>query len=154
MVSFSKAFPTGLECGILNSNVKPGSRLAIVGSGPVGLAAMITARLYSPSLVVVVDIEDSRLEHARRLGAYKTISMKGINAMEELRSIVSGKGFDAVIEAAGTSSSFELCQRLLSPGATLANIGVHGTDPTLAIGEIWDRNTSECVTAWLQYPCL
>ncbi|GLA31640.1 hypothetical protein AnigIFM63326_010320 [Aspergillus niger] len=142
MVSFSDALPTGLECGTLNANIKPGTSLAIVGSGPVGLAAMMTARLYSPSLIVVMDIEDSRLEHASRLGANKTINMKGTDAMEELESITGGKGFDAVIEAAGTSSSFELCQRLLGPGATLANIGVHGENSPLALGELWNRNIS------------
>ena len=63
--------------------------------------------------------------------------------MEELDSIVDGKGFDCVIEAVGIPSTFDLCQKLVGPGGSLANIGVHGQKATLDIDDLWDRNISE-----------
>lgn len=143
VVAFSDAFPTGMECGTLNANVQPGNSMAIVGAGPIGLAAMLTAKLYSPCPVVVIDIDNTRLEHARRLGADKTFNTKLPGSMEELDSVVEGKGFDSVIEAVGTPSTFDLCQKLVAPGGSLANIGVHGRKATLDLDKLWDRNISK-----------
>ncbi|KAJ5674720.1 uncharacterized protein N7477_004654 [Penicillium maclennaniae] len=142
MISLSDALPTGMECGTLNANVQPGNSVAVVGAGPVGLAAMLTAKLYAPYPVVAIDIDNSRLEHAQRLGADKVINTKSPNAMEELDTIVEGRGFDSVIEAVGQPSTFDLCQKLLAPGGSLANIGVHGQKVSLDLDELWDRNIS------------
>lgn len=149
MVAFSDAFPTGMECGTLNANVQPGKSMAIVGAGPVGLAAMLTAKLYSPYPIVVIDIENTRLEHARRLGADKTINTKVSGALEDLESFVERKGFDSVVEAAGTPASFDLCQKLVAPGGFLANVGVHGQKVTLNIDELWDHNISQLTSGSL-----
>lgn len=143
MVAFSDAFPTGMECGTLNADVQPGKSMAIVGAGPVGLAAMVTAKLYSPYPTVAIDIENTRLEHAQRLGADKTINTKLPGAMEDLESFIGGKGFDSVIEAVGTPASFDLSQRLLAPGGSLAGIGVHGQNVTLNLDKLWDHNISK-----------
>ncbi|CAG8055456.1 unnamed protein product [Penicillium nalgiovense] len=147
MAVLSDAFPTGMECGTLNANVQPGNSVAIVGAGPVGLAAMLTAKLYTPYPIVVIDKEDKRLEQAKRLGADKIINVDAFNAMEELDSAVDGKGFDSVIEAVGTPTTFDLCQKLVTPGGSLANIGVHGQKATLDLDKLWDHNISRFKSA-------
>ncbi|KAJ5771784.1 hypothetical protein N7520_002313 [Penicillium odoratum] len=140
MAVFSDAFPTGMECGTLNANVQPGSSVVIVGAGPVGLSAMLTAKLYTPYPVVILDKQDTRLELAKNLGADKVINVDAYNAMEELDSVVEGKGFDCVIEAVGTPTTFDLCQKLVAPGGSVANIGVHGQKVTLDLDRLWDHN--------------
>ncbi|OQD89546.1 hypothetical protein PENANT_c002G08877 [Penicillium antarcticum] len=142
MVVFSDAFPTGMECGTLNADIQPGSSVAIVGAGPVGLAAMLTAKLYTPHPLVIIDKEVKRLQHAKKLGADKVINVAEPDAMEQLDSVVDGKGFDCVIEAVGTPTTFDLCQKLVAPGGSLANIGVHGQKATLDLDKLWDHNIS------------
>ncbi|OJJ35954.1 hypothetical protein ASPWEDRAFT_111381 [Aspergillus wentii DTO 134E9] len=141
-VALSDAFPTGLECGAMNSQAQPGNSVAIVGAGPVGLSAMLTAKLYSPATLVVIDVDESRLDHARKLGADIVINPQASDAMETLDSINEGQGFDSVIEAVGSSESFEMCQKLVAPGGSIANIGVHGQKVDLYLNELWDHNIS------------
>lgn len=143
MVVLSDSFPTGLECGTLNANVQPGNSVAIVGAGPVGIAAMLTAKLYTPYLIVMIDKDEKRLELAQKLGADKVINVQSFDAMEQLDSVVDGRGFDSVIEAVGAPSTFDLCQKLLGPGGSLANIGVHGKHAVLDLDKLWDRNISK-----------
>ena len=100
-VTLSDAFPTGMESGALNAHVRPGCSVAVVGAGPVGLAAMLTAKLYSPAHIVVIDLDDERLRFARSLGADATINSGASNAMDLLDAQSNGVGFDAVIEAVG-----------------------------------------------------
>ncbi|KKK22688.1 hypothetical protein AOCH_001128 [Aspergillus ochraceoroseus] len=139
-VSFSDALPTGLECGTTNASVQPGSRVAIVGAGPVGLAALLTAKLYTPSLLVMFDVDESRLAHAKRLGADKVFNPDKKDSMLKLESLVGDEGFDSVIEAVGTPRTFELCQTLVAPGGAIANIGVHGQKVDLALDRLWEHN--------------
>lgn len=142
-VAMSDAFPTGMECGAMNAHVEPGSTVAIVGAGPVGLSAMMTAKLYSPSLLVLIDMDETRLQHAKRLGADKVINPEASGAMETLGSMNEGQGFDCVIEAVGIPKTFELCQKLVAAGGAIANIGVHGQKVDLYLAELWDHNISK-----------
>lgn len=112
----------------------------IVGAGPVGLAAMITAQLYSPSLIIMIDKDPNRLKVAKELGAHQTIAATDETAVEMVKDFTDGKGCDSVIEAVGIPQSFELCQKLLAPGGILANVGVHGTKVDLHLENLWDRN--------------
>lgn len=139
-VTLSDSFPTGWECGTINACVQPGSTVAIVGAGPAGLAAMLTAKFYTPSRIVVIDINDTRLEHAKRLGADEVINSDTPGAMELLDEASGGHGFDCVIEAVGIPKTFELCQRLVAPGGSIANVGVHGQKVELELDKLWDRN--------------
>ncbi|RHZ55341.1 hypothetical protein CDV55_101573 [Aspergillus turcosus] len=139
-VTLSDSFPTGMECGTINACVQPGNTVAIVGAGPVGLAAMLTAKLYTPSRVVVIDIDDTRLGHAKRLGADEVINPNAPGAMEVLDTASGDHGFDSVIEAVGNPKTFELCQRLVAPGGSIANVGVHGQKVDLELDKLWDRN--------------
>lgn len=135
-MAFSDTFPTGTECGTLNANVRPRKSLAIIRAGPVGLATMIIAKLYSPIPIVVIDIKNTRLKRARRLGANKTINTKLPGAIEDLESFIGGRGFDSIIEVVGTLAIFDLYPRLLTLGGSLANIGVHGHNVVLNLNEL------------------
>ncbi|KAE8154693.1 chaperonin 10-like protein [Aspergillus avenaceus] len=141
-VGLSDALPTGMECGTVSAQVQPGSTVAIIGGGPVGLAAMLTAKLYTPSLIVMIDLDEKRLEHARRLGADRTVNSGKPDAVETLDAITEGQGFDCVIEAVGIPKTFELCQKLVAAGGSIANLGVHGQQASLDLHKLWDHNIS------------
>ncbi|KKK20554.1 zinc-binding oxidoreductase [Aspergillus ochraceoroseus] len=141
-VTLSDALPTGLECGVLSANVQPGASVVIVGAGPVGMAALLAARLYTPSLIVMVDLDDSRLAIARTLGANHTVNSSAPDAKDRLLSLTQGQGYDSVIEAVGIPATFTFCQELVAIGGRIANVGVHGTKVDLHLEKLWDRNIS------------
>ncbi|KXH48257.1 alcohol dehydrogenase GroES domain-containing protein [Colletotrichum salicis] len=140
LVMLSDTFPTGLECGVLNGKVQPGGTVAIVGSGPIGLAAIITAQMYSPSQIIAIDMDPKRLDVARQFGATETIDSSKTDAVTKVKELTEGKGADSVIEAVGIPATFDLCQSLLAPGGVLANVGVHGTKVDLHLQNLWDKN--------------
>jgi len=132
--------PTGFEIGVLNGTVKPGDTVAVVGAGPVGLAAIMTAKLYGPGRIVAIDLGDSRLERARQLGADVTINNSSENAVERVMEMTDGLGANVVMEAVGVPATFELCTELVRPGGHVANIGVHGSPATLHLETLWIKN--------------
>lgn len=139
-VLLADIFPTAYEVGVLNGRVRPGDTVAVVGAGPIGLAAIATAQLFSPARIVAVDLAASRLEAAKRLGA------DAIATVEESEQLVAdltdGLGADVVMEAVGVPESFELCTRMVRPGGHLANIGVHGKPVTLHLEDLWIKNVT------------
>ena len=141
LVMMSDILPTGFECGVLNGKVQPGSSVAIVGSGPIGLAALLTAQFYSPAQIIMIDVDDSRLTVARDFGATATVnSADGYSAAVAIMKMTDGRGVDTAIEAVGIPATFELCEDIIAPGGTIANIGVHGTKVALHLERLWDRN--------------
>ena len=132
--------PTGFEIGVLNGTVKPGDTVAVVGAGPVGLAAIMTAQLYGPGRIVAIDLADSRLERAREFGADETINNSSENAVERVMEVTDGLGADVVMEAVGVPATFELCTELVRPGGRVANIGVHGQPATLHLETLWIKS--------------
>jgi alcohol dehydrogenase len=140
MVMLSDILPTGFECGVLNGKVSPGSTVAIVGSGPIGLAALLTAQFYSPAEIIMIDLDDNRLEMAKRFGATATINSADGKAAEVVMKMTGNRGVDTAIEAVGIPATFGLCEKLVAPGGTIANIGVHGTKVDLHLESLWDRN--------------
>jgi len=117
-----------------------GLQPAIVGSGPVGLAALLTARFYSPAEIIMVDLDDNRLETAKRFGATAVINSADGNAVKAIMNLTSGRGVDTAIEAVGIPVTFELCEAIIAPGGTIANVGVHGVKVDLHLENLWDRN--------------
>jgi alcohol dehydrogenase len=140
LVMLSDILPTSFECGVLNGKVEPGSTVAIVGSGPIGLAALLTAQFYSPAEIVMIDLDDNRLDVAKRFGATATTNSSSGNVAEAVMKITGGRGVDTAIEAVGIPATFELCEKIVTPGGTIANIGVHGKKVDLHLEDLWDRN--------------
>jgi alcohol dehydrogenase len=140
LVMLSDILPTGFECGVLNGRVAPGSTVAIVGSGPIGLAALLTAQLYSPAEIIMVDLDDYRLEVARKFGATQTINSTDGKAAETIMVLTGKRGVDTAIEAVGIPATFELCESIIGPGGTIANIGVHGVKVDLHLERLWSHN--------------
>jgi alcohol dehydrogenase len=134
--------PTGYEVGVLNGHVRPGDVVAVVGAGPIGLAAIIGSQLYSPTTVIAIDLADSRLEAAKSFGANVTVNNSREDALEVIRSLTGGLGADVAIEAVGTPATFELATTLIRPGGHIANIGVHGSPATLHLEDLWTRNVT------------
>ncbi|MGW1065074.1 zinc-dependent alcohol dehydrogenase family protein [Streptomyces aureus] len=140
-VLLADIFPTSYEVGVLNGRVRPGDTLAVVGAGPIGLAAIATARLFSPERVVAVDRAASRLEAARKLGA-DAVADADEDPEQLIADLTDGLGADVVIEAVGVPESFELCTRMVRPGGHVANIGVHGRPATLHLEDLWIKNVT------------
>ena len=132
--------PTGYEVGVLNGNVRPGDVVAVVGAGPIGLSAIMGARLFSPSHVVAVDLADSRLEAAKQFGADVTVNGGSQDPLDAIGSLTGGLGADVTIEAVGVPATFELAVKLARPGGRIANIGVHGEPAVLHLEEQWIRD--------------
>jgi alcohol dehydrogenase len=142
LVMLSDILPTGFECGVLNGKVQPGSTIAIIGAGPVGLAALLTAQFYSPAEIIVIDLDDNRLAVAKRFGATSVINSANGKALETVMKITGDRGVDTAIEAVGIPATFELCTTIIAPGGTIANVGVHGTKVDLHLENLWDRNVT------------
>ena len=140
LVMLSDILPTGFECGVLNGKVAPGSTVAIVGAGPVGLAALLTAQFYSPAQIVMIDLDDKRLAIARQFGATDTINSADGKAAERVMKLTNGRGVDTAIEAVGIPATFELCTDIISPGGVVANAGVHGVKVDLHLERLWSQN--------------
>lgn len=140
LVMLSDILPTGFECGVLNGKVAPGSTVAIVGAGPIGLAALLTAQFYSPAEVIMIDFDANRLEMAERFGATAAINATDGKAVEKVLAMTGGRGVDTAIEAVGVPASFVTCEDIVAPGGVIANIGVHGVKADLHLERLWDRN--------------
>jgi alcohol dehydrogenase len=140
LVMLSDILPTGFECGVLNGKIKPGDTVAIVGAGPIGLAALLTAQFYTPAEIIMIDGDKNRLEVATRFGATKVMSSIDDKAVEEVMALTGNKGVDVAIEAVGVPGSFDTCQRIVAAGGHIANIGVHGKPVQLNLDKLWSHN--------------
>ncbi|KMM78414.1 zinc-dependent alcohol dehydrogenase family protein [Pseudomonas deceptionensis] len=142
LVMLSDILPTGFEIGVLAGKVKPGDSVVIVGAGPVGMAALLTAQFYSPAQLIMVDGDTNRLEVAQRFGATHVIDINTQNAVERIFEITHGVGVDVAIEAVGIPASFDTCQSVIAPGGSIANVGVHGKSVELHLEKLWIQNVT------------
>ncbi|WP_395004620.1 zinc-dependent alcohol dehydrogenase family protein [Undibacterium sp.] len=140
ILMLSDILPTGFECGVLNGKIQVGNTVAIVGAGPIGMAALLTAQFYSPSQIIMIDLDAARLEMARQFGATATVLSSDVDAEEQIFKLTQGKGVDTAIEAVGIAATFELCQTIIAVGGTIANVGVHGHKVDLHLEQLWNRN--------------
>ncbi len=134
--------PTGYEIGVLNGHVQPGDVVAIVGAGPIGLSAILGARLFSPSHIIAIDLADSRLGAAKRFGADVVVNNGRDDALAAVMELTGGLGADVAIEAVGIPATFELATTLIRPCGHVANIGVHGKPATLHLETLWTRDVT------------
>ena len=141
LVMLSDILPTGYEIGVLKGKVEPGCSVAIIGSGPVGLAALLTAQFYSPAKLIMVDLDDNRLETALSFGAtHKVNSSDPEKAIKEIYDLTDGRGVDVAIEAVGIPATFDFCQKIIGIDGTVANCGVHGKPVEFDLDKLWIRN--------------
>ena len=142
-VMISDILPTGLEIGVLSGQVSPGDTVVIVGAGPIGMSVLLTAQFYSPANIIMVDLDDNRLEESKRFGATHTINSRDPEAaIKEIFELTDGRGVDVAVEAVGYPATFDLCQKILAPGGNLANVGVHGKPVDLQLQDLWIRNVT------------
>ena len=142
VVFLADILPTSFEVGVLNGKVSPGDTVAIVGAGPIGLAAILTARLFSPGQLIAIDLDDNRLAKAKQFGADISINNGTTDAIAQVMQLTEGLGADVAIEAVGIPSTFELCAALVKPGGRVANVGVHGHPATLHLEKLWIRDVT------------
>ena len=140
LVMLSDILPTGFECGVLSGRVQPGDTLAIVGGGPIGLAALLTAQFYSPAEIIVVDVDDHRLDLAKTFGATWVVNNSDGHAVEKVMALTNHRGVDVAIEAIGQPATFDICQSIVAVGGHIANIGVHGKPVVLNMDKLWSHN--------------
>ena len=139
LVMLSDILPTGHEIGVLYGKVKPGDTIAIVGAGPVGMGVLLTAQFYSPAKIYMIDLDDNRLEMAKKFGATDTINSGKEDAVKKIMSETKD-GVDVSIEAVGIPSTFDVCQKIVRPGGHIANVGVHGQSVDLQLQDLWIQN--------------
>jgi alcohol dehydrogenase len=134
--------PTAFEVGVLNGGIQPGDTVAIVGAGPIGLATILTAQLYTPARIIAIDLADARLARAREFGADETINNSVEDAIAKVMELTRGFGVDVAVEAVGVPETFELCTELVRPGGRVANVGVHGQPATLHLEKLWIKDVT------------
>ncbi|NIT55406.1 MAG: alcohol dehydrogenase catalytic domain-containing protein [Aliifodinibius sp.] len=140
LVMLSDILPTGFEVGVLNGKVQPGDVVAIVGAGPIGLAALLTAQFYSPAEIIMVDLDNNRLEVSKEFGATDIVNSGDENAVDKIMELTNGKGVDVSIEAVGVPATFDICQDIVKAGGQVAVVGVHGTSVDFKLEELWIKN--------------
>lgn len=136
-VMISDILPTGFEIGVRYGRVKPGDVVAVVGAGPVGLAAMMTSGLYGAARIIALDLDDNRLEQAKAFGATDAVNSGDADWADQVRAMTDGLGVDVAIEAVGVPATFEACTKIVRPGGSVANVGVHGSPVELALQDLW-----------------
>jgi alcohol dehydrogenase len=141
-VMLSDILPTGFEIGVRYGKVKPGDVVAVVGAGPVGLAAIMTAGLYGAARIIALDLDDNRLDQARSFGATDTVNSADPQWAEKVKAMTDGFGVDVAIEAVGIPATFEACTKIVRPGGAVANVGVHGAPVELALQDLWIMDLS------------
>ncbi|WP_230657906.1 zinc-dependent alcohol dehydrogenase family protein [Psychrobacter sp. I-STPA10] len=139
-VFLSDVLPTGHEIGVQYGDVKPGDSIAIVGAGPVGMGVLLTAQFYSPANIIMIDLDDNRLEMAKEMGATHTINSGSDNVIEQVLEMTGGKGVDCAIEAVGIAPTWDICQKIVKAGGHIANVGVHGQPVEFEIQKLWIKN--------------
>ncbi|MGW5522141.1 zinc-dependent alcohol dehydrogenase family protein [Gordonia sp. NPDC003950] len=136
----SDILPTGHEIGVRHGAVKPGDVVAVIGTGPVGLAAIATAGLYGPSRIIAIDLDANRVEQARKFGATDGVVSSASDWRDQVIAMTDGLGVDVAIEAVGIPATFQMCLDIVRPAGHVANVGVHGTPVELALQDLWISN--------------
>jgi alcohol dehydrogenase len=141
-VLLSDILPTGFEIGVRYGQVQPGDTVAVVGAGPVGLAAIATAGLYGAAQIIAIDRDSHRLDVAKQLGATLTVDSSAPDWKAQVMAATDDAGVDVAIEAVGIPETFTMCTDLVRPGGHVANVGVHGGPVELALQDLWIQNVT------------
>lgn len=151
LLMLSDILPTGYEIGVLPAKIQKGESVAIVGAGPVGLAALVTLQSFNPARIIMIDKDDRRLEAAKRLGATDGVNPSKVDVKEAVYKIAAEAnslrtkekledGVDVALECVGVPQTFDICQQIIAPGGRIANVGVHGSKVDLQVQDLWIKN--------------
>lgn len=136
----SDILPTGHEIGVKYGQVKAGDVVAVIGTGPVGLAAIATAGLYGPSRIIAIDLDANRVEQAKKFGATDGVLSSDKDWKKQVLALTDGLGVDVAIEAVGIPQTFAMCLEIVRPAGHVANVGVHGKPVELPLQDLWISN--------------
>ena len=139
-VFLSDILPTSHEIGVQYGQVKPRDNVAIVGAGPIGMSALLTAQFYSPANIIMVDVDDNRLEFTKTVGATHTVNSANEDAIQRVLELTDGRGVDCAIEAVGLEATWNICQHIVKEDGHLANVGVHGKSVNFELNKLWIKN--------------
>ncbi len=139
-VLLSDILPTGFEIGVRYGATKPGDVVAVIGAGPIGLAVIATAGLYGASRIIAIDIDQNRVEQAKRFGATDGVNAKDVDWKKKVMATTDGWGVDVAVEAVGVPETFEMATQIVRPGGHVANVGVHGKPVELRLQDLWIQN--------------
>ena len=148
MIFLADILPTAFEVGVLNGGVQPGDTIAVVGAGPIGLATIMTAKLFTPSEIIAIDLAEARLQKALEFGADIDDQQRSRGRDRHDHGADGGLGVDVAIEAVGVPETFELCAEIVRPGGRVANVGVHGHPATLHLETLWIRDVTITPGSW------
>jgi alcohol dehydrogenase len=139
-VMLSDILPTGFEIGVQYGQVTPGDVVAVVGAGPVGLAAITTASLYGAAKIIAIDLDTNRINQAKKFGATNGVNSGDPDWLTQVMALTDGMGVDVAIEAVGIPTTFEMATQIVRPGGHVANVGVHGKSVELRLQDLWIHN--------------
>lgn len=127
--------------GAENADIEPGDTVAVMGSGPVGMCAMATARLWGPSQIIAVDMAQERLDAAIKNGiADIGLNPAKVNVPEAIKELTGGRGADRTLECVGAKGTYELALDAVRPGGNVSILGVFEQPQTLAMNTLWIKN--------------
>lgn len=127
--------------GAENAHIEPGDTVAVMGSGPVGMCAMATARLWGPSKIIAVDFDQSRLDAAVKNGVADVgLNPSKVNAAEAIRDMTEGRGADRTLECVGVQGTYEMALDAVRAGGSVSMIGVFEKPQTLPMNTLWIKN--------------
>ena len=136
----SDALPTAHEIGVQYGDVRPGDTVFIAGAGPVGMSALLTAQLYSPSKLIMCDMDENRLKMAKELGATHVVNPASGDVAKQVFDIVGTDGVDVAIEAVGLPATWDMCQDVVKAGGNVSVVGVHGKPVDFKLEKLWIKN--------------
>ncbi|WP_158174383.1 zinc-binding dehydrogenase [Grimontia hollisae] len=110
--------------------------------GAYGLAALLTAQFYSPAKIIVIDLDENRLQVAKQFGATDVVNSSREDAVAAVMALTDQLGVDTSIEAVGIPATFAVCESIVTAGGNIANVGVHGTKVDLHLETLWAHNVS------------
>jgi Zn-dependent alcohol dehydrogenase len=118
------AVVTGVGAVFHETREAEGRPLLVLGAGGVGLSSVMGAALVGAHPVVVVDVDDAKLELARELGAAHTINARNEDVVERVLAITRGIGVPWAIEAIGRAQTLEQAIACVAPAGTLVAVGL------------------------------
>ncbi|MEU6404981.1 zinc-dependent alcohol dehydrogenase family protein [Streptomyces sp. NPDC046985] len=140
LLALSDVMSTGHHAAV-SARVRPGSVVAVVGDGAVGLCGVLAAHRLGADRIIALGRHQARTDIARAFGAADVVAERGDAAIEAVRELTGGQGAHCVLEAVGTEESMRTAISLARDGGAVGYVGVpHGGSAGVDIGQMFSRN--------------